>query len=77
MKDLDAEQISYIMFHKLSEDEREFLSNNFSFNQAILLVGYKEYRDEAIASYLNYIQFLEKLDRLHNHTVSEQDAITH
>lgn len=77
MNDLDAEQITDIMFHQLSEDERDFLLGNFTSNQAMLLVGNKNYRDEAITAYLSYIQFLEKLDKLHNQTVCKQDTITH
>lgn len=77
MNDLNEKQIINILFHQLSDDEMNYILGNFSFNQAILLVGNKNYRDETIASYLNGIQFLEKLDKLHNQTVCEQDAITH
>ena len=77
MNDLNAEQISYIMFHQLSEDEKDFMLNNYSITQSMLLVGNKNYRDETIASYLNGIQFLEKLDKLHNQTVCNQDTVTH
>ena len=77
MNDLNSEQISYIMFHQLSEDEKDFMLNNYSIAQSMLLVGNKDYRDYAITTCLNYIQFFEKLDKLHNQTVCNQDTVTH
>ena len=77
MNDLDAEQISNILFHQLDQDEVDFIYNNFSVGQAMLLIGNKNYRDEAITAYLGYIQFFEKLNKLHNQTVCNQDTVTH
>ena len=77
MNDLNAEQISYIMFHQLSEDDRNTMFDTFSFNTVVVLVGSKEHRDEAIKTYLNLIQLLTRVDDLHKQNICEQDVITH
>lgn len=77
MEDLDVEQISNILFHQLDQDEVDFIYNNFSISQAMLTIGNKQFRDEVVDRYKKYLEFLDKLDKLHRQAVCGFEVITH
>lgn len=77
MNNLNAKQITNILYNQMTEDDRNTMFDTFAFNTVVVLVGSKEHRDEAIKTYLNLIQLLTRVDDLHKQNICEQDVITH